>query len=125
MTYAFGDRYEGQLRDGVPYGRGKYTFADGGYYRGEYLAQRSGYSHGKKFPMCNGKRHGKGVRLWASGSKYEGDWEDDVPHGSGIFTAANGEQYVGEIQRPVAGMSHVWPCRWILLCLPSRHQACQ
>ena len=96
ITYAYGDRYEGQFMKGVPYGRGKYTYSDGGYYRGEYLALLDYYEHGVKFPNANGKRHGKGVRVWASGNKYEGDWADDKPHGKGVFTWSSGDKYVGQ-----------------------------
>jgi hypothetical protein len=53
------------------------------------------YKHGVTFPHANGKRHGKGVRVWASGNRYEGDWEEDKPHGKGVFTWASGERYIG------------------------------
>ena len=79
MTYAFGDRYEGQLRDGVP-GRGKYIC------RWRILAMNIWHrssSHGKKFPMCNGAYEGVSYGLR---SKY-GGLEDDNATRIGIFTA--------------------------------------
>ena len=95
LTYAHGDAYEGDFFKGVFYGRGRYNFADGGYYEGEYLAQRGGYEHGVLFPEPNGKRHGRGIRVWVSGTKYEGQWIDDRMTGKGVITTLDGGCYEG------------------------------
>ena len=39
--------------------------------------------------------HGKGLRKYANGSLYEGDWREDQKHGIGRFRDANGETYRG------------------------------
>jgi len=42
-----------------------------------------------------GKRTGKGKIRFANGEKYEGAWENDLPHGWGEFWYANGDYYQG------------------------------
>ena len=80
---------------------------DGGYYRGEYLALFDHYEHGVKFPNANGKRHGRGVRVWANGNKYEGEWRDDLMYGTGVFTYSTGGRYVGEFVDGLQGFQGV------------------
>ncbi|KAL9180595.1 hypothetical protein ACHAXT_011048 [Thalassiosira profunda] len=83
ITYAKGDVYEGEIRNGLRHGRGVYS-----YYR---LANGS---------VCNvydgqwqdGKRHGRGKMTYASGNVYEGEWKDDKKHGRGM-TFASGSVY--------------------------------
>ncbi len=42
---------------------------------------------------CN---NGHGTRVYSSGSKYSGDWQNDLPHGHGIKNYPNGNRYEGE-----------------------------
>lgn len=91
-------RYEGEFFEGSFHGRGRYTFADGGYYDGDYLAQKGGYSHGVIFPRPDGKKHGRGVRVWVSGNKYEGEWLDDQIEGEGSLEMASGGKYTGTFE---------------------------
>ncbi|GMH82945.1 hypothetical protein TrVE_jg9783 [Triparma verrucosa] len=99
--YAHGDRYEGDFFKGVFHGRGRLTYADGGYYDGEFAAHtRPGdYLHGVVFPKPDGKRHGMGVRVWVSGNRYEGGWENGMMNGRGIYeNATTGGKYDGEFK---------------------------
>ena len=57
LTYAGGDRYEGDFRDNKREGRGIYTKSDGERYEGEYR---------------NDRREGNGILTRADGSRYEG-----------------------------------------------------
>lgn len=49
-------------------------------------------------PLADGKRHGRGVRVWSDGSRYEGDWFQDVQHGFGVYVGSGqfGARYEGE-----------------------------
>lgn len=49
-------------------------------------------------PAADGKRHGRGVRVWASGARYEGDWFQDEMTGFGVFVGAGaaGERFEGQ-----------------------------
>ncbi|MEA3547931.1 MAG: hypothetical protein U9R66_09730 [Thermodesulfobacteriota bacterium] len=42
---------------------------------------------------CN---NGHGTRVYSSGSKYSGDWQNDLPHGHGTKNYPNGNRYEGE-----------------------------
>jgi hypothetical protein len=46
--------------------------------------------------QLNGKMHGQRVYTYASGNKYEGDWEHGKMHGQGVCTyASSGKKYEG------------------------------
>lgn len=99
------------------------TWFEGGYYEGEFWAlQRTGVQVKAKlrsrqtkrdpflglegfvqpdgktvcYPKADGLRHGKGIRVWVSGSKYEGEWAADHMHGFGVMEEAGdcGYMYV-------------------------------
>ena len=82
-------KYEGQVRDGKPHGRGKMTYRDGGFYSGEWQ---------------DGERHGTGTQTYSSGSErgsYEGMWKDDKEDGHGVIVLKNGEKYEGSMSNGV------------------------
>ena len=64
------DTYDGEFKDGAFHGKGKY-----------YLAGRLSY-HGEW--RC-GVKHGKGDEWFEDGGKYIGTYKDGIPHGNGIF----------------------------------------
>jgi len=53
--------YEGEILDGKPHGKGKYTWSDGSYYEGDFI---------------NNKRHGIGKMTYPDGRIEEGNWKD-------------------------------------------------
>jgi hypothetical protein len=55
----------------------------------------------------NGKRHGEGVLHYASGARYEGQWEGDHKQGEGVFLFEDGTTFQGvfEADKPTAGSS--------------------
>ncbi len=84
-SHAKFSKYEGQVKNGKPDGRGNMTYKDGGFYIGEWQ---------------NGARHGQGYQLYSTDSKndtYDGSWRDDVEDGQGIVEYKNGEKYEGGI----------------------------
>ena len=82
MTYPSNanlEKYEGQVKDGKPQGRGNMTFRDGGFYSGEWQ---------------DGARHGKGKQQFSADSErrsYDGSWKEDQEDGEGILVFKNGE----------------------------------
>ena len=45
--------------------------------------------------MENNKKHGWGIQHWPDGSRYEGNWKDDVACGFGKLYHADGDFYEG------------------------------
>ena len=60
-TSKYGDKYEGEMKDGRFHGQGKLTFADGREYIGEFK---------------NGLRNGQGTLTTHDGDRYEGEWKE-------------------------------------------------
>ena len=83
LTLPNGSRYEGDMKGGVPHGRGLLIWPDGARYEGAFR---------------EGERTGRGVFTWPSGNRYEGLFRDGQRHGEGVFTWANGAQYTGVYQ---------------------------
>ena len=81
VTYASGDKYVGEYKDGKRNGQGTYTFADGAKYVGEYK---------------DGKYNGQGTYTATNGDKFVGEHKRGLRNGQGTHTFANGNKYVGE-----------------------------
>jgi hypothetical protein len=43
--------------------------------------------------MKNDKCNGQGVKYFANGDTYTGDWVNDQKAGQGVFTSVDGERY--------------------------------
>ena len=96
-----GDYHEGQYRQNLRHGPGKYLWKDGRQYLGNYsLDERSGegkfwYSNGDVYQgqFLKGKRHGQGVFVFGGGGggdgpennkcTYRGEWSHGVYGGTG------------------------------------------
>lgn len=57
------------------------------------------YASQVTFPDPDGKKHGRGVRVWCTGDKYEGEWQDDHPHGVGMVHKNTGGKFEGHFER--------------------------
>lgn len=77
-----GDRYEGEFADDRPNGKGKYQFANGDAYEGDVRA---------------GVVAGRGVYVTKSGDRIEGSFVDGRATGPGIYRFASGDRYEGEM----------------------------
>jgi hypothetical protein len=104
ITFANGNKYVGEFKDGKENGQGTHTFPSGDKYVGEYKDDKK---HGKgtmtsgsKYvgELKNGDMHGQGTMTWVSGAKYVGEFKDDKRHGNGTMTSASGAKYVGEFK---------------------------
>ena len=100
--YADGAVYEGKFKNGQRHGRGKMTYADGDVYEGEF---ENDERHGRGKMTANGDvyigpwnhndRHGRGIMRYANGNAYAGNWLNNAMHGGGVMMYANGDVYVG------------------------------
>ena len=75
INYDNGDKYVGEVVNGLPSGQGTYTWADGDKYVGQFWMS---------------KKSGQGTYIWADRTKYVGDWMDDKPW-KGIQYSSSGQ----------------------------------
>ncbi len=75
LTFANGEKYVGQFKDGKFDGQGTYTWAGGDKYVGQFK---------------DGMRNGQGTHTFANGEKYVGQFKDHKYDGQGTLYAANG-----------------------------------
>jgi len=103
-TFASGNKYVGEHKNGKPNGQGTYTFANGSIYVGEHKdGRRNGqfsvtFASGDKYVggYKDDKIDGQGTYTFANGSIYVGEFKDGKRNGQGTFTTAKGDKYVGE-----------------------------
>lgn len=86
LTLANGDVYQGNFKENMPSGQGTYYYFNGDIYEGSFQ---------------NGKKSGNGVYTWApvegeTQRVYEGGFENDMRNGYGVYWYANGSKYSGE-----------------------------
>ncbi|MBE6673366.1 MAG: hypothetical protein E7599_07630 [Ruminococcaceae bacterium] len=86
LSLANGDVYEGNFVENMPSGQGTYTYFNGDKYEGEFRG---------------GKKSGTGVYTWAPVEGeiqrvYEGSFENDMRNGYGVYYYADGSRYSGE-----------------------------
>ncbi|CAF4150246.1 unnamed protein product [Adineta steineri] len=77
----WGNRYEGEMKDGKKHGKGQMEYANGDKYTGIYVENNI---------------TGQGVYIHANGSRYEGQWKDNKKHGQGNLNFASGGRYTGD-----------------------------
>ena len=75
--------YEGDWKNGLRHGYGKFTWTNGDTYTGLW---------------SDDKRHGQGIYLWHDGSKYKGNYSHGIRSGYGIYYYTNGTIYEGTWQ---------------------------
>ena len=104
LTFKNGDKYEGEIKNGLPHGQGTFTWLNGKRYEGEW---KDGKPHGQglgtiNFPdgsiyigrLKDGNPNGQGRITYSNGSKYRGEWKDGLKHGQGTFTLSEGNGYI-------------------------------
>lgn len=76
-------KYEGDMQDGLPHGKGKYTFDGTLWYEGDFVEGRM-EGTGKITNMSDLKVH------------YEGDFKNNLPNGTGRMVYSNGMSSTGD-----------------------------
>lgn len=81
---ANGANYEGEYKENMKEGQGKFTYPDGSVYEGSWKAD---------------KRDGEGEYRYASGDVYRGAWKEDKKHGQGSYLFKESmSTYMGEFK---------------------------
>lgn len=104
LTLDNGDKYKGEINDGLPNGKGILINAKGIKYKGTFvLGKLEGlgtctWPSGQKYKgnFFEGKLHGKGIVKLANGDRFEGDFLNNKQTGHGSFTWINGDTYIGD-----------------------------
>jgi peptidoglycan hydrolase-like protein with peptidoglycan-binding domain len=97
-----GDRYRGQLRNGLGAGPGVYEFADNPN-NAQAGALRYEGDHAGDFPT------GYGVTTWKNGDVFAAQITDAAGASTGVLTFANGQRYEGQMVNGVRqGLGVVW-----------------
>ena len=111
-------RYVGELRLGVPHGRGIMTYADGSVYTGYFVnGKKQGYgslcgatgTHTGNF--VNDRLEGRGTYVANDGSVvYTGDFVGGLMSGTGSCIFAGGGSYTGQFLKGVQHGygTHIW-----------------
>ena len=95
-TWADGERYEGEFRDGKHSGRGVYTWANRDRRNGEKAARgTNNHAIWYEGEFVDGEFHGNGTMLFSSGDWYKGEWRNDRPNGHGTMQFVDGHTYTG------------------------------
>ena len=68
------ESYYGEVLNGTPHGKGRFSYSNGNYYDGEW---------------DEGKFHGKGTYYYANGDSFTGEWHMDKRQGVGTYTWKN------------------------------------
>ena len=76
INYNNGERYVGQIINGLREGKGTYYFNNGDRYEGDWR---------------NGKMEGKGIMYWISGNRDMGDYRNNQPIGKHARLSKSGE----------------------------------
>ena len=82
VYYKNGIKYEGDFKNNVIDGNGKYIWENGSYYIGQWI---------------KGLKHGKGKLYYENNNiKYDGDYKMDLFDGYGKYIDQNGEYFIGQ-----------------------------
>jgi hypothetical protein len=114
--------YKGRFYKGLYHGFGILVYRDGGYYEGNFNAKYLSLDARLASSPLTGTKHGQGTRVWVSGNKFEGTWENDLMVEGKYFNKKYHSTYVGtfaqnkksgsarEIWRSPDGKSYRDPC---------------
>ena len=78
-TYSNGDKYVGDIKNGMRHGVGTYYWiSHGETYKGKWKKDQP---------------HGKGFQTFKDGTTYEGNWKNGERNGYGILTTSQGKRF--------------------------------
>jgi hypothetical protein len=108
LTTADGERFVGELLDGLRHLRGVILTRDGAVLRGEFLDGEGvgtlfvDYTteEGERYAgqARNGERNGFGTLVATDGDSYAGHFRAGVPDGPGLYEGVNGERFMGDFE---------------------------
>jgi len=98
-------KYQGEFRDGLKHGTGKYEWENGDRYEGTFAEDRPNGTG--KYQFANGDTYegevkagvvaGRGTYVTKAGDRIEGSFVGGLANGTGIYRFASGDRYEGEL----------------------------
>jgi hypothetical protein len=106
LDYSNGEKYRGEIVDGLRNGFGTYFYHNGERYEGNWFKNvKLGrgtffYKNGGVYEgfWNNNKREGVGTYYNNNGDRYYGEWKDNKKHGKGILHMEDGSKFVGQFK---------------------------
>jgi hypothetical protein len=83
LSYTNGDKYDGEVLNGMREGFGIYFYHNGDKYEGMWI---------------NNRKHGMGTLYYKDGNLYIGQWKNSEKEGVGSLYLKSGEKYYGEFK---------------------------
>ena len=94
--------YTGEIKDGLPHGKGIFKYKNGDEYKGEFkqgMKDGNGYYKNNEGEYegfwKNNKKDGHGKYTFKNGDLYVGEFKVDMFHGQGILLYSNGNKTIG------------------------------
>lgn len=107
VTYSNDNNYTGELKNGLPHGKGKLIYPNGDIYKEGIFSDGNLHGIGKMIYengdiyegyFKHGSRDGQGIYKFHDGNIYEGEYKDGLRDGFGkfIWESKNGDFYDGQ-----------------------------
>lgn len=106
LDYSNGERYNGEVLEGLRNGYGTYYYQNGERYEGKWhknLKHGRGtffFKNGEVYEGMwhNNKKEGVGTYYYNNGERYYGEYKDNKKHGKGIVNMEDGVKFIGQFK---------------------------
>jgi tRNA A-37 threonylcarbamoyl transferase component Bud32 len=106
LDYSNGERYKGEIFEGLRNGFGIYFYANGERFEGNWFKNMKHgrgtffYKNGEVYEGMwhNNKREGVGTYYYNNGDRYYGEWKENKKHGRGIINYGDGGRFIGQFK---------------------------
>jgi hypothetical protein len=106
LDYSNGERYKGEIFEGLRNGFGIYFYANGERFEGNWFKNMKHgrgtffYKNGEVYEGMwhNNKREGVGTYYYNNGDRYYGEWKENKKHGKGIINYGDGGRFIGQFK---------------------------
>jgi len=106
LEYSNGERYDGEIIDGMRNGFGTYYYKNGERFEGNWYKNQK-HGRGTFFDKSgevyegmwnNNKKEGVGTYYYNNGERYYGEWKNDKKQGRGIINYGDGQKFIGQFK---------------------------
>jgi hypothetical protein len=106
LDYSNGERYKGEIYEGLRNGFGTYFYQNGERFEGNWFKNMKHgrgtffYKNGEVYEGMwhNNKKEGVGTYYYNNGDRYYGEWKGNKKHGKGIINYGDGGRFIGQFK---------------------------